>query len=160
MSSDQELQQLVLKQAAELETHRAAATRATIDSALLEAVAKIDVHPGTQGQLVELLRGGAQIINDSDGKPVVMGPGLKPVAQWVQETVSQPTYEHFRRSGSSAAPSLESYASPPRPGGIADLNPAPKNFGEAIVGWAQANKPNQSDPRLNLNVGMMRGVRK
>jgi hypothetical protein len=150
MSSEQEMQQLIVAQQVELDSHRAAATKQTIDNALLEAVGTADVIPGTQGQLVELFRDKVSIVKDAAGRPVVTGPGFKPLPDFVRDTMATPEYEHFRRTGSSAASGA---------GGIANMSQQPKTLSEAFIMQAQHNRVAQGDPRLNPSMGIVHGNR-
>jgi hypothetical protein len=151
VSTEQELAQTVVRQAAELESLRSANTKTVVAAAIGSALdaTGLAFHPGSREQLSELFSRDTHLHADPVGGVIVTGPALMPLADFVKGRLADPNYSFHVRGGGPAASQTPSQAgalskaAEVLPG--EDLNAATIRFGLAHSPSASGRDP-RTDP--------------
>jgi hypothetical protein len=151
--TEAELQAVISTQAREIEQHRAAATQATIDMAIRDAVGTANIVPGSVDQFVQLARGDFSIVNGQ-----VVDRQLKPASEAVKAKLAAPEFQHFLKTGPASTPTTASQRAPgphagfegvPQSGGPRPLpDEGPGQFWLRCAQERQAAAP--ADSRLDM----------
>jgi hypothetical protein len=138
--SNAELQGIVVSQQRQLDALAAQGQREVVATAIAGALgtAGVELVPGSQHQLTELLKADVQLVNHG-GQLIPAGPGLKPVDQYVREQLGRPEYAHFVR-GKTASPATGNQAGIPP----ADLDSL--SMGERVIRATLAARPDHTRP--------------
>jgi len=145
----QELQDLAAHQARKINELEAAETRRTLDADLTAAIAATGakVAPGTEGQLLDLLRPTVSTYSDASGRRQFGGPSFTDLKSHVAAQLAG-SLRHFVGGSSPTAPT-----SSPASAGSLERGPNESPV-EYMTRWSSQQKATSTDPRLDPSKGL------